>query len=253
MAATTVTRAPTTHPLLVIERILRDRESIWTQIANEHKLNTLIGQMFVSTVISLGFYGAVMGMSKNVLQALSSAVKLPILFLLTLAICLPTLYLFNLVFGSRLTLRQSITMVLVAITVTSMLTLAFAPISIFFLISAPDYDFFKLLNVVILALSGIIGLSFLVNGMGRINALSNTPPEDAEGALATNDTREQPVNMKLLYVWIVLYGFVGTQLGWTLRPFFGDPGADFQIIRQIEGNFYVNIVQALIGLFRYRS
>lgn len=250
MATTTVTRAPTAHPLLVIERILRNREDIWAQIAGEHSLNALIGQMFASTVISLGLYGAVMGMSRNLLQALSSAMKLPVLFLLTLAICMPTLYLFNLVFGSRLTLRQSIAMVLVAITVTSMLTLAFAPISIFFLISAPDYEFFKLLNVVILALSGIIGLSFLVNGMGRINALNNAPPEHAEGAPATNNTTEQPVNMKLLYVWIVLYGFVGTQLGWTLRPFFGDPGAEFALFRQIEGNFYVNIIQAVIGLFR---
>ena len=29
--------------------------------------------------------------------------------------------------------------------------------------------------------------------------------------------------MILLYIWIMLFGFVGTQLAWTLRPFFGDP------------------------------
>lgn len=247
MTATTVTRAPGAHPLLVIERILRDRESIWVQIAGEHELNGLITQMFASTVVSLGLYGAVMGMSRHMLQALSSAVKLPVLFLLTLAICLPSLYLFNLVFGARLTIRQSISMVLVAITVTSMLTLAFAPISVFFLISAPDYEFFKLLNVIILALSGIIGLGFLVDGMRRINALTEPKPEEDVPA---REVGYEPVNMKLLYIWIILYGFVGTQLGWTLRPFFGDPGADFALFRQIEGNFYVNIVQSLIGMFR---
>jgi len=251
VATTTMSVQTTaTHPLLIIERILRDREGVWGQIAGEHRLNVLIGQMLASTVVSLGLYGGVMGASKNVLQAVSSAVKLPMLFLLTLAICLPTLYLFNLVFGSRLTVRQSIAMVMAAITVTSVLTLAFAPISIFFLISAPDYEFFKLLNVVILTLSGIVGLNFLINGMRRINALSTPAPTVLAGEQVSADSNEQPVNMTLLYIWIILYGFVGTQLGWTLRPFFGDPNYNFALFRQIEGNFYVNIIQSLLGLFR---
>ena len=80
-------------------------------------------------------------------QAARSAVKLPLLFLATLAICLPTLYLFNLVFGARLSVMQAVTLIMASITVTSVLTLAFAPISLFFLISANNYAFFKLLNV----------------------------------------------------------------------------------------------------------
>jgi hypothetical protein len=38
---------------------------------------------------------------------------------------------------------------MVALTVTAMLAVAFAPISLFFLITAPDYNFFTLLNVFI--------------------------------------------------------------------------------------------------------
>ena len=102
-------------------------------------------------------------------MALTSAVKLPLLFLVTLAICLPTLYLFNLVFGARLSVRQSLALVMVAMTVTAMLALAFAPISLFFLITAPDYGFFKLLNVAILALSALVGLRFLTGGMRVLN------------------------------------------------------------------------------------
>ena len=58
---------------------------------------------------------------------------------------------------------------MVALTVTSMLAVAFAPISLFFRITAPDYSFFKLLNVVILALSAIVGLRFLTGGMRVLN------------------------------------------------------------------------------------
>src|SRR3954453_13985522 len=141
--------------LLIIERILRDRDGIWRQIGEERELGKLTRQMLYSSVVALACYGAVLGASHSVAMAALSAVKLPLLFLMTLAICLPTLYLFNLVFGARLSVRQSLALVMVALTVTAMLALAFAPISLFFLITAPNYQFFKLLNVAILALSAL--------------------------------------------------------------------------------------------------
>ena len=250
MATVAQARPAADHPLLIIERILRDREGVWRQIAEERRINELILQMLASSSAALALYGVVLGLSNSWLQALASAVKLPVLFLLTLAICLPTLYLFNLVFGSRLTVRQALAMVLAAITVTAMLTLAFAPISLFFLLSAPDYDFFKLLNVAILTLTGVVGLSFLVNGMQHINGEpALAPAQPAAGPEQSEAQAEpRPVNMSLLYLWIVLYGFVGTQLGWTLRPFFGDPSQAFALFRDIEGNFYVNVITSLINL-----
>jgi hypothetical protein len=243
------------HPLLVIERILRNREGVWQQISTEYRIGQLIVQMLISSTFAMAIYGIVLGSSNSTLQAISSAIKLPILFLLTLAICLPTLYLFNLVFGARLSIAQALALVLTAMTVTAMLTLAFAPISIFFLITAPDYDFFKLLNVAILTITGSVGLNFLISGMRRMNVLN------AAQAVQTSDQSEQlasesgmasqecPVSMGLIYLWVLLYGFVGTQLAWTLRPFFGDPEQSFAIFRTIKGNFYVNIVRSLANLF----
>jgi hypothetical protein len=271
MSTTTIARRPSTvaNPLSIIERILRDRESIWQQIRTEHNLNSLIRQMTAGSTIALACYGAVLGFSNSALQAITSAIKLPVLFLLTLAICLPTLYLFNLLFGARLSARQAIALVMVAITVTSMLTLAFAPISLFFLITAPDYDFFKVLNVAILTLTGAVGLGFLRSGMHTMNllakreliadvrtqhsqpAISDTESADEAGEASEEAVleTERPVSMGLLNVWIVLYGFVGTQLAWTLRPFFGDPDASFALFRPIAGNFYVNIVRTFFEIF----
>lgn len=332
---------------LVIERILRDRESIWQQIVAERDLNPLTGRMLASSAIALACYGAVLGFFHSPLMALTSALKLPLLFLVTLAICLPTLYLFNLVFGARLSVRQSLALVMVAITVTSMLAVAFAPISLFFLITADDYGFFKLLNVAILTLSAIVGLRFLTSGMQVLNdhgllappatnaqvgapAVSAAAPaapapaaapvaapvaaQSAEpvavpagagatsnGAVATatapatapapaaaapahvpaqwagqpadasfppgmlppghpaqrqwdgrsarrGEPTQRPASMTLLYIWILLFGFVGTQLAWTLRPFFGDPGQDFAFFRSIDGNFYAEILRTIANL-----
>ncbi|MEV6600272.1 hypothetical protein AB0M36_25995 [Actinoplanes sp. NPDC051346] len=288
--------------LLVIERILRDRQGIWQQVVEDRSLSKLTGQMLISAVIALACYGAVLGSFHSVLMALTSAVKLPLLFLVTLAICLPTLYLFNLVFGARLSVRQSLALVMVALTVTAMLALAFAPIALFFLITAPDYGFFKLLNVVILALSALVGLRFLTGGMRVLNengllapekkeipapqpatapapepvpvgaAANGTPAANAAPAAAAQPVvsvppgymltpigqqrpapqpvrQPAPPSMTLLYVWILLFGFVGTQLAWTLRPFFGSPGMKFSLYRDIDGNFYAEILRTLSHLF----
>ena len=84
--------APERSPL-VIERFLRDRQGVWRQIRLEYCLNALLGQMLASSTAALACYGLVMGSSHSLWQSLASAFKLPVLFLLTLAICLPTLYL----------------------------------------------------------------------------------------------------------------------------------------------------------------
>ena len=301
--------------LLIIERILRERAGVWRQIAEERDLRELIGQMLASSAISLALFGAVLGASYGWEQALSSLIKLPLLFLVTLAICLPTLYLFNLVFGARLSVVQAVALILVSITVTAVLTLAFAPISLFFLATAQNYEFFKLLNVAILTLTAVVGLRFLIGGMRALNehqelaahepadvaaAAPLSPPVPAEmpavpALVPGNGAEDWPApapvpgsvplpiavhpvtvpvpsqvpppaphlhipqrvparaavaaprsaSMSLLYIWILLFGFVGTQLAWTLRPFFGDPGRPFALFRHLNGTFYADIVQTI--------
>jgi hypothetical protein len=304
----------------VIERILRDRDGIWRQINEEHDLRRLTGQMLVNSVVSLAIFGLVLGSSNGVWQALSSMVKLPLLFLATLAICLPTLYLFNLVFGARLSMAQAVTLIMVPVTVIAVLTLAFAPISLFFLITAQSYAFFKLLNVCILVLTALIGLRFLTAGMAALNAhheatvapaaafpapslplmppvapvaapgqrelalvgavsgttdpvtttarggdgngVASAPANDAVAAPAPPATTsppataplapaatQRPASMTLVRIWILLFGFVGTQLAWTLRPFFGDPDAPFALFREISGTFYSDILRTIGQLF----
>jgi hypothetical protein len=247
--------APERAPL-VIERFLRDREGVWRQIRLEYGLNALIGQMLASSAAALACYGLVMGSSHSLWQALASAFKLPILFLLTLAICLPTLYLFNLLCGGRLSARQALALVLSAITVTAALTLAFAPITLFFMVTAQSYPFFILLNTAILMLTGTVGLSFLIGGMRSMNAQARAeqaepaePPEAAEQIAPARVPQPRPVSMNLLLIWVLLYGFVGTQLAWTLRPFHGDPSMPFILFRPVESNFYLGVVQTIMRLF----
>ncbi len=251
--------APERSPL-VIERFLRDREGVWRQIRLEYGLNALLGQMLASSTAALACYGLVMGSSHSLWQALASAFKLPVLFLLTLAICLPTLYLFNLLCGGRLSARQALALVLSAITVTAALTLAFAPITLFFMVTAQSYPFFILLNTAILLLTGSVGLSFLIGGMHSMNAQARAeqaaPAAQDEQAEAVQQLvqapapQPRPVSMNLLLIWVLLYGFVGTQLAWTLRPFHGDPSMPFILFRPVDSNFYIGVIETIARLFQ---
>ena len=54
---------------------------------------------------------------------------------------------------------------------------------------------------------------------------------------------------KILFFWLILYAFVGTQLAWTLRPFFGAPDMPFELVRKLGGNFYVDVIKSIARLF----
>ena len=87
--------------LTVIETILRARREFFTEIREGIGLGEKMRAMLISSVAFFALFGAVMGSSHSLWQALSSAGKLPLLFLATLIVCAPTLYFFNLIFGSN--------------------------------------------------------------------------------------------------------------------------------------------------------
>ncbi len=220
----------------VVIGLLRDRSSFLEEIRSGIRLNSKSTALLICSSIFFAIYGAIIGSSHSWMQALSSAFKLPCLYLITLIICFPTLYFFNILFGSRKTAGQHFAMLLTAASVISVLLFSFAPITLFFLLSTQNYQFYKLLNVAIFAITGFIGIKFLYQGMQLLST------EDKEGL----ETR-----MNILRFWLILYAFVGTQLAWTLRPFFGTPQAPFELFRQMQGNFYLDIVQAfgeILGL-----
>ncbi|RIK41804.1 MAG: actin-binding WH2 domain-containing protein [Chloroflexi bacterium] len=214
----------------VAEAILRARAHFFDEIRKRVDLPAKIRAMIVASVAFLALYGAVIGSSLSPLQALSSAIKLPALFLITSLICLPTLYFFNALFGSKQSLRQILALILIPITVSAVLIFSFAPITLFFLLTTNHYQFFKLLNVAFFAIAGVIGMWFLAQGMHAVSG------SDGEGAHLRQWTTA---------CWIVVYAFVGSQMAWTLRPFIGYPGAEFEIVRQLGGNFYLDILGSM--------
>jgi hypothetical protein len=60
-------------------------------------------------------------------------------------------------------------------------------------------------------------------------------------------------NVKLVFrIWVIVFGLVGAQMSWVLRPFIGSPGRDFQVFRpeMRQSNFFENVWNALISLLQ---
>jgi hypothetical protein len=217
-----------------VEWLLRDRASYFAEIRERKALGIKLRDMVISTALLFALYGLLMGVSNSWQQALASAVKLPGLFLITLLVCLPTLYFFNLLFGSQMTVRQTAALILTGINVAAALSLAFALITLTFWITVPDYSLYLLLNVGVLALMSWWGIRFLIQGMHHVQ----------QGYLGVSRKR-------ILLFWALIFAFVGTQMAWAMRPFVGAPEAPFELIRASEGSFYKGVFYNLRNLLGF--
>lgn len=215
-----------------LDYILRAQTAVFEQIYSQRQLPRIITAMAVLCASLSGIYGLVMGISNGPVQALMSCMKLPILFLLTAIICIPSLYTFNVLLGQRFRFVQTVALMVTTLGTTTVLLASLAPVAFFFTMTTDNYSFLLLMHVALMALCGVYGVQYLYRGC-RYLAFR----------------MDQSLNTLLLKIWIALYGVVGMQLGWRLRPFVGSPGSPLQLFRsQEEGNFYLAVWHALIGL-----
>jgi hypothetical protein len=217
--------------LTIIPRFLRDPKAFYESIQRGEEIRAKALALIVSSILFLVAYGFVTGLSHGLLQALSSAVKMPLLFVITMAFCLPALHFFALaLLGTQLSVMQVTTVVLSGIGVTAFLLLGLSPVTLFFVLTSKSYPFFQLLAVIFVAISGCIGLYYLWRGMTWVDS-------DREKAMGT-------IGRTLLGAWAMLYAFVGAQMTWRLSPLIGDPDLPFVLSRPSRDNFFVDVIHA---------
>jgi hypothetical protein len=147
-----------------------------------------------------------------------------------------------------------------------------------------------LLNVIVFAVAGFLGLQFLVQTLHRVTSVLYPPPAPrtadsqspaldesaaytegtsaapdrgiptpieegppeppASKALGALDRMEEHAlghHVQLVFrCWMVVFGLVGAQMGWVLRPFIGAPSRDFAWFRARESNFF----EAVFGVLQ---
>jgi len=180
--------------------------------------------------VCMGLYAALRGSHGTSWQMLASAAKIPLLFLLTLLVTFPSLYVFSALSRSSLPFRASLHTLIRSIAVSIVLLASFGPITAFFTLSTSSYPFMVLLNVALLTLAGVAGLKYLASALESMF-----------------DAREQA--SRILRIWIGIYGAVGAQMAWILRPFIGTPDLPFALFRDRESNFFLGVMESLRQLF----
>jgi hypothetical protein len=146
-------------------------------------------------------------------------------------------------------------------------------------VSTTSYPFMVLLNVAVFTVAGVLGLLFLLQTLHRLTLAQGKPratsPEtETDAAIVMAEDAALPPRpsvldlgardlgaldktqghvlgehvKKVFWCWIVVFGLVGAQMGWVLRPFIGDPNGPFVWIRERRGNFFEAVSQTLYQL-----
>jgi hypothetical protein len=222
--------APTTGFWAFLTQILSDRDRFFDEVAEGVGLRSKLAHALWTLLGLSALYGATAGAYASPAQAISAALKLPFLFLGTLAICFPGFFVIQVLVGSRLRLSQVLALVLGALSLSAILLVAVVPITVFFLFTGANYYFLTLLHVLIVLGAGLLGMAALHEGLAFACEKRGVYPKKA---------------MTIMKVWAVLFAFVGIQMAWNLQPFVGDRGRPFQLFRHNEGNFYTAVVYSL--------
>lgn len=216
--------------LALIEWLLKYQQTVFEDILEERELARYLVDSIIVTIIGGVFYGFVVGISVGGWQILYNPIKMPWIFIFTLLLCLPSLYIFSAYSGSTLSMAQTAAVAFSATAVVATILIGFAPITWFFMFTAPDaYSFSVLLNVFVFAVAGFFGVQFLFR---------------AAGGLGEERVGGTPLQQTLMW-WVVLYGVVGAQMGWLLRPYFNQTDV---FIRPRSGNFFVAVLRHIADM-----
>jgi hypothetical protein len=250
-----------------LDRILRGE---LTQVSSLQRGGIAVSARRLTVVIViLGMvYGICMGTfalfrmkGPHAWQIVASMVKIPLLFYLTLLVTLPSLYVFNALVGSRLTLKTVVRLLIASLGVMVAVLASLGPIVAFFSVSTTSYPFMVLFNVVVCGLSGGLGLSFLLQTLHRLSVVEARPQvpsnseelEVADPAVGPLDPLENRVLGKhvrtVFQLWVIVFALVGAQMGWVLRPFIGNPDLPFVWFRGRESNFFQAVLRTFQSLF----
>ena len=207
--------------------LLRESDQVFEKIYAEQDMERQIQYFSLYALLFSAIYGFLLGMYSGNFQMIAGAVKFPLLVFGTLFLCLPPLYMVNILIGVKLSFRQTLVILLGVTYVMSALLASLSPILVFAMLNTTSNNVICIITLISCSISGIFALNCVWKGMtyliNRQGAQSNT---------------------WIIKIWSVMFMLVGTQLSWGLRPFIGQRG-EFILFRLVEGNFYLAVFTLL--------
>ena len=136
------------------------------------------------------------------------------------------LSLLNCLIGSRLRFRQCLRLLLIATSTNAIALGSYAFVSYFFTLTTfrSGYHFLVLMHVFVFAIPSFISILVIIRIFRATAAAKGAPP-------------------RRLFVlgWGVLYGCVGVQMAWLMRPWIGTFTVAYSFFRTREGSFFESV------------
>ncbi|MCA9039209.1 MAG: hypothetical protein KDA65_02555 [Planctomycetaceae bacterium] len=276
---------PILNALRELDQILRG-EKTKPEALQKASLEISLRQILVMIILLGMLYGlcmSVFSMTQDYpgheFQIVASMIKVPALFLLTLLITFPSLYVFNALVGSRFGVVELLRLIIASLGVALAMLGSLGLIVAFFSVSTTSYGFMILLNVFIFSVSGFLGLKFLLQTLHRMSILAAREETDSKAKQneAESPSPNEGQNFEIEIIpesaketgplaklygpilsgevktvfrcWIVVFGLVGAQMSWVLRPFIGDPNSEFAWFRPRSSNFFEAVMNTFFNLF----
>lgn len=223
--------SPQPLALDLLTRLLRDGDAVAHDLRSERTSAAWVAPLAGITALSAGVFGLAIGLPGGPLQALVSAVKLPLVMLGSAALSLPILHVAAATAPGGMTPARLSALVLQAMATAATTMAGLAPLALVLwlslgLLPSADpaaaewyaYRRFVLAVVAVGAVGGLFGVSRLL--------------------------RELPV--RAVFPWTVALGMGGLQLTWLVRPVIGSPG-DFVLVRALESSGLAAILEAILA------
>lgn len=198
--------APIPHAIAAIEALLRQPLRLSIQLRQPGAAR-LIGQMLLITVVCSLVYGVVVGTFSGGTQLWAAPVKIAGGLIISAAICLPSLYIFTCLSGSRARFVEICGLLAGLLMLMTILLVGFAPVAWIFSQSTDSAAWMGGLHLVFWAVATAFGVRFLKQGFSRTEAKSQVG-----------------VN-----VWIIIFLLVALQMTTALRPILGKSDTFFPV------------------------
>jgi hypothetical protein len=219
--------------LLRADDVLRARP--WA-VRQGHPVKRLahLGSLLVAFGVT---YGAVMGSFGGVFgerfwQVVYSAAKVPLLLIGTFLLSLPSFFVINTLFGLRSDFLYAVRALVATQAGLTIILACFAPFTALWYVSFSNYKGAVLFNTAMFGTASLVAQ--------RLSQRFYQPLIERNGR-----------HRWLLRMWLVIYAFVGIQMGWVLRPFIGSPDLPTHFFRQEAwGNAYVRLAEILWAFIR---
>lgn len=217
-------RVPISSVIGVIDAILRHPRRVMFQLRQPDAGRLVRFMVFVSIVCS-SIYGVVAGTSTGGSQLGIAPVKIAMGLMISAAICLPSLYIFTCLSGSRARLMEICGLLSGLLLLMTILLIGFAPVAWIFSQSTDSLVWMGALHLAFWFIATCFGLRFLHAGFSQTSARSNAG----------------------FNTWVIIFLLVALQMTTALRPILGKSDAFLPTDKKFFGVYWSDCLQENTG------